>query len=325
MKLLRLKKQKRTALIIKDHVIRYVESKEPSIDQIKKYAERYLPFGIVQHGNIVDRETLLMILDECIDTWKINRREIQFCVPDSNVVIRNISIRKTVEREELNNYLFMEIGESIHLPFEDPIFDYRVFDEDDDNYYLLLIASREETIQTYNELFQELKLRPNAADILPLAIYRLLFALDKVGDSEHTLLIQVDFTNLNFTVFHRHYPLFSRNFPIDVDQDKVKLETINGQEQLIWVGEEEETEENANNLIREIERIMNYYRFSVQKGKVGITQIAIVGDHSELATMIDFCRGSFDIPIIDLLTLEKEIFPPHYYDVIGLMLKKEVR
>lgn len=324
-KLFLFKKQKRTAIILKDHVIRYVDSRRPSLDEVKSYSERFLPPGIIEDGKIVERDILLTILDECIDRWNINKREIQFCVPDSSVVIRNISVPKTVERNRIHIHLFMEIGESIHLPFEDPIFDYHIIGENEKEYRILIIASREKIVYEFNDLFEELSLRPNAADILPLSIYRLLYILNKVQQDEHVLLVQYDISSLNLTVFHNHFPLFSRYFPASNDVEKMKSKTEDGTERLIWVVEVEEIKKQAEELIREVGRVMDYYRFSVQKGRAGITKIIIVGDHPELRQVIRTCKEKMDIPIDDLNDLEKEGFPHYYYDVLGLMLKKEVQ
>lgn len=322
-------KQQRSCIIIKDHVIRYVHSKKPSLHDINFYAERFLPEGIVREGQIIDKETFLTILDECIDNWKLRKREIQFCVPDSSVVIRNVNIPVTIEKKKLCGHLFMEIGESIHLPFEDPVYDYKVIGEDEENYEILIIAGREKVVNEMQQVLERLKLKPNAADVFPLAIYRLLYELNKVKEDEHILVVQNDISTINLTAFHKHVPLFSRNFQSTLDKEKLVLSDVNGVDRLIWNGGIDEIDNQAESLAREIERVINFYRFSYQKGKAGISKVLLLGDHPELERIISYCKENIEVTVDDILNVEipggEGTFPHYYYyDVMGLMLKKEV-
>src|SRR5690606_22262524 len=65
-------------IIIKDHAIRYVGVKQTSPITVQKFREKYLPPGIVQDGRIIERDTLLLILDECVSDWGIKRNRVQF-------------------------------------------------------------------------------------------------------------------------------------------------------------------------------------------------------------------------------------------------------
>ncbi|MGC8141150.1 hypothetical protein ACP3W2_27375, partial [Salmonella enterica] len=72
---------------------------------------------------------LTEVLEQCVDEWKIKRRRVRFLVPDPLVVIRKISLPKDVDVEDIRSYLFMEIGATIPLPFEDAVFDYAVLEK----------------------------------------------------------------------------------------------------------------------------------------------------------------------------------------------------
>ena len=222
----------------------------------------------------------------------------------------------------------MEIGESIHLPFGDPLYDYKVIGEDEENYEVLIIAGREKVVNDMKDVLERLKLKPNAVDVFPLAIYRLLYELKKVKKDEHILVVQNDVSNINLTAFHNHFPLFSRNFHSTLDKEKLAMTEVNGEERLNWGGEIEEIDTQAESLAREIVRVINFYRFSFQKGKAGITKVIILGDHPELNRIIGYCKENIEVPVDDILNLEipegEGSFPHYYYDVMGLMLKKEV-
>ncbi|MGP7816824.1 hypothetical protein [Niallia sp. 01092] len=59
-------KNKVINLIIKDHVIRFVELKHTEDLLVQNWGERYLSVGLIHESTIQDVETLSMILDECI-------------------------------------------------------------------------------------------------------------------------------------------------------------------------------------------------------------------------------------------------------------------
>ncbi|WP_096202818.1 type IV pilus biogenesis protein PilM [Bacillus sp. FJAT-45350] len=329
MNLFQSKKDMRTSIIIKDHVIRYVHAKKPSLDSIRSFGERFLPEGVIREGQIIDRETLEIIFEECIEHWKIKRHAIQFCVPDSFVVVRNILIPKEVAEDDIRMHLHMEMGESIHLPFENPSFDFKLLGEKDGQKEILLIASPEKVVMELYEFLSELKLQPNVADVSSLSLYRLFTKVDKALSDEHLLLVQLDRSSINLTVFYSHKPMFTRHFRLNSDDEKWAIKGDVEMESLVWEGEIEEIDGQAEELITEVERVMNFYRFSVHKGKEGVNRIAITGDHPYLERMIDICKESFDLPVETLLDVEiisaTGAIPYQFHDTVGLMLKKEVR
>ena len=146
---LTLGKKKIINLTIKDHVVRFVELKQTHPPVISRFGERYLPKGIIHDGRIQDLETFETILEECVDDWKIAKRDVRFIVPESLIMLRKITVPSDIQEDELEGYLFMEIGSSIHLPFENPIFDYHLLPKEKNEQELLLFAGPEEVIQEY--------------------------------------------------------------------------------------------------------------------------------------------------------------------------------
>ena len=75
-------------IIITDRCIRYLELKQAKPPVAAKWGERLLPNGLISNGKIQDYETLVMILEECVDEWKIRNRKVRFLIPESLVIIR---------------------------------------------------------------------------------------------------------------------------------------------------------------------------------------------------------------------------------------------
>ena len=118
-----------------------------------------------------------MILEECVDEWNLKGRRVRFIVPDSFVMIRRIPLPANPEDDEICGYLFMELGETIPMPFSNPVFGYVVVERKKEETVILLFAAPEEAVSHYTGLFEKVKLRPIAADVSSLCAYRLFISL----------------------------------------------------------------------------------------------------------------------------------------------------
>jgi type IV pilus assembly protein PilM len=321
-------RQRIANIIIKDHVIRYLELKQTNPLILSRCEERYLPSGIIQEGKIVDRETLETILEECVSDWKIKNRRVRFIVPDPVVVIRSIPLPKGLEDDEIRSYLFMELGTTIHLPFEEPVFDYTIVERTKEKLVILLFAAPEQIVKSYSELLEEVKLRPIAADISPLCIYRLFHAADQTKKDDHLLLVQVDLSAINVSVFYQHRPIFMRQllFEAKFDQWEKKIDTF-GNIALEWQGEEEEPLRQLEDVYKEIERVMSFYRFSIQQGNARVSRILLTGDHPYLPQIYATMRERFDVSVGILsenliASANSKTISPSYHLALGLALKE---
>ena len=109
----------------------------------------------------------------------------------------------------------MELGETIPVPFPNPVFDYVVVERKKEETVILLFAAPEEVVSHYTGLFEKVKLRPIAADVSPLCAYRLFYIARQMKRDDHILLIQFDQTSVNVSAFYEHKPAFMRHFPLE--------------------------------------------------------------------------------------------------------------
>ncbi|KFZ42488.1 pilus assembly protein PilM [Anoxybacillus flavithermus] len=302
-------------IVIKDHVIRYVELKQQKPLVLHMCEEWPLPEGIVRDGKIVDEEQLTYIMEQCVDMWKMKHRRVRFLVPDPLIVIRKIPLPTEIEHDDIRSYLFMEIGATIPLPFDDAVFDYAVLEKTKEALHVLLFAAPEASVMQYAELFEAVKLKPIVADISPLSLYRLFYTFDLANDVDHFLFVQFDLSSLNVSVFHQHRPIFTRQLAFD-SQWTYWEKTNNGWK---WL-KEGEPERQLEDVYKELERVMNFYRFSLQQGKAQITRIVMTGDHPLAHTFSNLLQERLDVTV-EMLTLPFSI-DSAYYLPIGLGLKE---
>jgi type IV pilus assembly protein PilM len=312
-------------LVLNDHSIRFVELKQSKPPAAQKWNERFLPPGIITDGKIVDIDSLSNILEECIDEWKIRRRPIRFIVPDSLVIIRKVSIPADIQDDEIKGYLYLELGSSIHLPFEEPVFDYYPLASNGKTKDLLLFAAPEHFVMEYAELFSSLKLNPVAADISPLSLYRLYHYLEHASEKEVLFTVQFDLTSVNLCIFEESVPLVMRQFalPFDIEKWEIKRD-LAGLMECKYTGDSEELVIQFEDIFKEINKLVDFYRYSLSNEKKDITKFLLNGDHPMLTAIYDEMIERLEVPV-ERISFESEAkgsVPANLFLSLGLALKE---
>lgn len=322
--------KKRVHLELNDYVIRYIETKHQGLDGVKAIGERYIPSGLINDGKIVDVERLSIILEECVKDWNIKGKHVHFFVPDAYAVVKKVTIPMDIPEDEAKGYLYLQIGTDIHLPFENPIIDidFLSVNEETQEREVLLFAAPEEIINAYQSLLEGVKLKPLVADMSVLSLYRLYSASGQAKASDHLLCLQFNVHSLNISIFSNHKLSLFRHLRLDEEEDLWKPEKDDQGIQMIkWQGETEKFHRHIQDMINEIERVMNFYRFSVHKGEQGITKIVIAGENPSIGEIEGALKQSIEAPHISLYKQPNEAFsqPEKYYRfqaLLGMALKE---
>ncbi len=311
-------------LVFNDQYIRYVELKQSTPPVPLKWGEKKLSPGIISDGKIVDFETLSMVIDECIHDWKLNKREVRFIVPDSIVIIRKLSIPLDIAEDEINSYIYLELGATIHLPFEQAVFDTVVMSIANEKQEIILFAAPEKNVLEYSELLSEAKLKPIAADISPLANYRLFSTTSNEQDNVNSIIIQFDTHLVSMTIFEGAFPLFLRHLSIELN-DWLEPEAIGVQQG--GIGQVDELNYQFEDVYKEISKLMDFYTFSFTQGKKKIDQLIVNGDHPSFERILTEMGERFNISVQPIVYngpvhAGMGIFPRSHYLGLGLGLKE---
>ncbi|MGM8216312.1 type IV pilus biogenesis protein PilM [Bacillaceae bacterium W0354] len=310
---------------IKDYVIRHSQIDIAS-GEVVRIGEQFVPNGIIDQGVIEEQAEFIKILKTCVKKWKLKRKKVRLTMPDSLVIIRRQKVPKEVKVEDFNRFVKFSLGETIHLPFETPIFDTVLVEEGDEKGHEASIISTDEQIaKQYRDCFREAGMKLTAVDISPLNYYRLLYKHKKVNEQDHLLLIQYNANHVVFTAFKNSCPVLLQHFNL-----------LSSDEEFITPFGPTLTKEDFNikdvlsefeEINTEIERIERFYQFSMNEEQQSFTKIAVVGDHPHLEEITYKIEQSYDIPIIQLD--EREVKGPKgiqveqkYYNVYGLALKE---
>ncbi|TMW71594.1 type IV pilus biogenesis protein PilM [Alteribacter natronophilus] len=324
------KRQALAAITVKDHAIRYVRGKNTSLDDVADFGERYLPKGVIENGRIAEWDTLVTILEECVEEWQMKKQKIVFTIPDALVVVREHSIPREVKDEETTGHLYMELGKQLHLPFDEPAFDWEETGADDRHRHLLIVAAPEEAVAEYAKLFETVKLKPVAADVTPLAFYRFYHDARYQEPDEHLLVMQCYPSHVLLTVFNGETPVVTRHISWGGGAHNWDVESIDGELTYEWKGSEAEVMQAWEDILSDVRKLRNYYESSYHQGEKDLTKVSIDGDHPFLSYFEEDCRSKFDIPVQRYDSAKLRVsnsdtsIPERFHETVGLLLKKEV-
>ena len=188
-----------------------------------------------------------------------------------------------------------------------------------------MFAVPEEDVRKYTEVIADASLKPIAADVRALGVYRYFHEMDYSNETDVFLFFEMNITSINISIFHRHQLEFLRYQPFDFD---LKLWVPNEQEEgTTWKfeGDEEEMWAAVDDQINELERIMSFYNFSMHKGMRNVTQIVVLGDHPNVYPAFQEIESRYNLAVTLLKAYEnaekiKEI-GRQFIPALGLALK----
>lgn len=276
----RMGKKQYISVELNDFVFRllYKSSAEDNSFQVNEIA---LTEGLIEHGEIVNEMGLFDLLKITLEEWDMRKRPVRFFVSEQSVLMRPIDLPKGLPMDELRGYLQMEIGNSIHLPFDNPLFDIHDADPNDDK--VVLFAAPDETVRRFSALYDDATLIPEVAEVRMLANGRFLQKADLFSSGKSYLIADWSIDGLSVGIFTDNEIEFLRYQEIESLFNQWK--EINNKELKVkfsFIGDPIDYRNQLIDQVMEIGRISNFYRFSLHKGDRSIDQIILMGDNPEM-------------------------------------------
>ena len=326
------KSKKILNITIEDYVIRIVETTGNDLSSIKMFIEKALPSGLIEHGKIINEIEFYSFMKELVKELKIKNRQIQFNIPDSLVIMRQVDVPASLNgKNEILNYIEMEIGTSIHLPFPNPIIDLadlnrEVDEQENETQHVTFFAVPGEEIRKFTEVFIDVSLKPIAADVGILGDYRYFHHMNPIYENHSYMLVEFNINSIHLGVFSGNELEFLRYQALDVNLAKHHYDEYTGS--IIWTytESEERIKGFVEDQVNELERIMNFYRFSLHKGKKMVTDLVLLGDYPDLEAVYKKITNRYEELTIDYIKghkLEKsnEEMSPAFIPALGLALR----
>ena len=276
--------------------------------------------AILEDSEIVNQALLETRLNALVleKNWKNAKATI--LILNELVIVREIEVPIQLDEDEIPDYLNIHMNETIRMPFDNPSFEYIISGRDEDRGMidLILIAYPKEKIRQYQDILQNVSLKPDVADVASLSIYRVADsqALIQKGVNQHTMILQWNPTDVSYTVFNQEKPIFKRN----TDQGTIAQSferTADGEWR--WIASEAELEIHIADLLNNLGRFLDFYRYSVLDGEVGVSNIILTGSYPHLEDLQKRIAETLNLKV-ELLDLPTGISQP-YGALYGLTLR----
>ncbi|WP_427109725.1 type IV pilus biogenesis protein PilM [Lysinibacillus xylanilyticus] len=317
------KKKSHVSIEIKDYMLRAIVAKGADPSQWKGY-EMPLAQGIVEGSVIHDEMELFDLMKNNVAKWAGNKQNARIFVPDTLVLLKSFEHPDDIELNELKGYVEMELGHSIHLPFQDPLID--VYDPNPNDGQAMLFAAPSEEVTNMIGLLLDTTLEPQVADIRALCNIRLLEYLQLIKDDRTYLIADWSINELSISIFSYGQLEFLRYQSFDTELSEWKPKEIEEYRFSYHLEAEDDYRIILTDQMLEIDRIMNFFKFSLHKGEKSVDEIIILGDNPLLRTIKDLLENNFSAPIIMLndSVIQKSFpqFSEEFASLIGLALKE---
>lgn len=231
----------------------------PFLDQ-SRYGQVKLDTGIIENGYIKEPEALLNVLQHLFKQYEIKPRKITHIIHDQNILIRDIKIiKEQLGKKSVDEYIKEQQGKTLLLPFSESTISHIVRYENDVEIRVIAIIIDSNLLHDYHDVFDRLKAKEVKFEISSLPLYEQY--LQKGGfKASNSMLVSIYEGMFSLQIIEEHIPIFNL------------IEEIDGG-----------LEEYDMIIENYVERIANYYKYNMRKGKTEIQNVIFFNFNPDLS------------------------------------------
>lgn len=261
--------------------IRYIRFKNKQSWEVRK--KRYLPLlpGMILENQVADSEALYDRVRQWVKVEGLRGSRVSLSIPPSQIIIRKMSIPSTNDKQ-VEQLVKLEVETGLHLPFENPVYDYVTLEVDEEHSHLLVFAAPRKSIQDYVDVLERAGLRVSSVEISATALARSI----TTGHGEsfgETMLINLEPSVMDIYMFRNGNPVFIRTINL-LDLHKGRnvpgMNMLPDSEVLAETAatvEEHLSPEQMVEITAEISRMLSFYQYSLHDGTTRISNLVITG------------------------------------------------
>lgn len=251
--------------------------------------------GMFDGDTLVDEMALYELMKELLDKWGLKRLDVRFFVPESTVMMKSFEHPDDVATENLKGFVEMELGRSIHLPYSQPLLDVYDFKQGDGE--ATLFAAPSEEIVKMAGLLDDLSLHPSVAEIRALASIRFFEEVKNIESTKSYLIMEWSIAGVSISIYSGGKVEFLRYQLIETERSNWIISMKDEEAIYEYTGDVEEYRGQLIDQVAEIDRILNFYRFSLYKGEKAVDEIIIFGDTPEMEYIYSEMAANLVTPI----------------------------
>ncbi|WP_375104184.1 pilus assembly protein PilM [Paenibacillus sp. RS8] len=266
--------------------IRYISFKNKQSWEVRK--KRYLPLlpGMIIENQVADSEALYDRVRQWVKKEGLRGSKVSLSIPPSQIIIRKMSIPSTNDKQ-VEQLVKLEVETGLHLPFENPVYDYVTLEVDEEHSHLLVFAAPRKSIQDYVEILERAGLRISSVEISATALARSI-ATGHGESFAETMLINLEPSVMDIYMFRNGNPVFIRTINLlDLHKGRnvaaTAMEFMADSEVLAETAvavEEQLSPEQMVEITAEISRMLSFYQYSLHDGSTRIKNLVITGTPS---------------------------------------------
>lgn len=291
-----------------------------------KYIQQVIEEGTIQSGEIVHEKRLIQQLSGIVKKHKLQGMPTFFSFSQHELLLRSTTIPLSVPENEWKGYLYLELGESFHLPFTNPIIEIVGDHRTDEKVDVVALAVPEKDVQSIESILSQSRLRPIVIDVPFLSLYRLFAEVNAIEASSHVLLIHLEYDVLQLSMFHNHQPVYVRTMNIRPFETLSAFETRTGFQYMTVDGDEMILRDHLAVIEKEIARLQSFYQYNLQNGAYAIDTICIGGNHPLISEIASNLRDNEQLSVFHLsedkwATKDGVHIPASFAELVGLSWK----
>jgi type IV pilus assembly protein PilM len=321
--------------------------------QLQGVVQAAIPSEVMEDGRIKQVDTLAELLRATLKEAGCRSKQANLVVPSQFVVIRQLQL-PDLPKKQLGRLIDFELQNSIHLPFDEPFYDFvklgkaaphPQLDTADaeqrgaappaNDCDVTLIASSRPVIDSIVDVATKAGLKPQSVDIRALALSRSCRLLSGAEARETTMFVDVSETSTDIHIFQGDTLKFTRNVPMSLDTYRTHHEDnrpLNVLELLEFFQTHTDYRSFASDLAYEIERSLNFFRYTLNNREATLGHILLTGLLPKSDVLANYLRERMpDTPISAMMFRNLELGKGaenwadslHEYAIpIGLALKE---
>ncbi|WP_209121983.1 type IV pilus biogenesis protein PilM [Alkalihalobacillus sp. BA299] len=319
---------------------------------LQEIYETTLADTVIAGGRVHKPDLLVTSLRTILQQHKNISKHAHLAIPTQHSLIRKISSLPDVGEPELAKLLQFQIGETIHLPFEDPIYDFvkigsiqtvkKVAASEDDfsledltesveielqgpRSELLFFATSRHISEGLLESCVEAGLKPLTAELRAIALQRLLLYTHPNWLKGTEMIVDVSKESVDIHIFKNELIVFSRTMEINRHEYDGNLNTaedvLNFDNDNFTIQEVAATNEVTSrfneatyldDLLNEIQKAQNFYRYSLGERDSEFDRIIVTGESTSLIFPMFVERLPNEIVQIDYSSIIDGGFMQHH-------------
>ncbi|WP_134700015.1 type IV pilus biogenesis protein PilM [Ammoniphilus sp. YIM 78166] len=275
---------------VKDSVIKFVEmAKSAKEITLSSYCMENIPEGLISVGKIQRQQDFSDFLFEIKNKAGIQGKNIQLSISSHHILLRPIRI-PNLPNKELAKAVSLEIENSIQLPFEEYVFDFGVITEQDKRSEakeldLMLVIAPKSYIYPYADAFKKAGFYPESVDLASFAVHRVIQREESLGDTY--MLVNIGEKSTEVSIFHQKVPRLVRTFNLDLGSYINNLPVFSDNHSAVH--------SFARDMGNELERVMNFYLYTLNNREQILAELVLVGDTKDLGEISEYLSSRLGV------------------------------